>query len=51
MAELNANVTTHEFPDIGHADLLECPEEAVQIVASFFEAAPVSYTHLTLPTN
>jgi len=39
MAELNPRITTHEFPDIGHADLLECPEEAVQIVASFFEAA------------
>ena len=39
MAELSPSITTHEFPDIGHADLLECPEEAVQIVASFFEAA------------
>ena len=29
----------HEFPDIGHADLLECPDEAVRIVTSFFEAA------------
>jgi len=26
----------HEFPDIGHADLLECPEEAVEIVTAFF---------------
>ena len=25
-----------EFPDIGHADLLECPEEAVEIVTAFF---------------
>ena len=32
-------ITTHEFPHIGHADLLECPEEAVEIVASFFGAA------------
>lgn len=27
----------HEFPDIGHADLLECPDEAVRIVSAFFE--------------
>jgi pimeloyl-ACP methyl ester carboxylesterase len=26
----------HEFPDIGHADLLECPDEAVRIVTGFF---------------
>ncbi len=39
MAEMNPNITTHEFPHIGHADLLECPEEAVEIVASFFGAA------------
>jgi 3-oxoadipate enol-lactonase len=26
----------HEFPDIGHADLLECPDEAVRIVTAFF---------------
>jgi pimeloyl-ACP methyl ester carboxylesterase len=25
-----------EFPDIGHADLLECPDEAVEIVTAFF---------------
>ena len=25
-----------EFPDIGHADLLECPGEAVEIVTAFF---------------
>lgn len=39
MAELNSNITTHEFPDIGHADLLECPADAVRIVSDFFEAA------------
>jgi pimeloyl-ACP methyl ester carboxylesterase len=39
MAELNPRITTHEFPDIGHADLLECPDDAVRIVSSFFEAA------------
>ena len=39
MAELNPMISTHEFPDIGHADLLECPAEAVQIVGSFFHAS------------
>ena len=39
MAEMNANITTHEFPDIGHADLLECPADAVRIVTGFFRAA------------
>jgi len=28
MAELNDRITLVEFPDIGHADLVECPEEA-----------------------
>ena len=36
MAQLNPHVTTHEFPDIGHADLLECPADAVRIVSAFF---------------
>jgi pimeloyl-ACP methyl ester carboxylesterase len=36
MAELNANVRVVEFPDIGHADLLECPDDAVRIVGEFF---------------
>jgi hypothetical protein len=27
----------HEFPHIGHADLLEAPDEAVQIVTAFFK--------------
>src|SRR5205823_3638727 len=27
----------HEFPDIGHADLLEAPEEAVEVVTEFFQ--------------
>ena len=27
----------HEFPDIGHADLLEVPDEAVKVVTAFFE--------------
>jgi hypothetical protein len=26
----------HEFPEIGHADLLECPDEAVRVVSGFF---------------
>jgi 3-oxoadipate enol-lactonase len=36
MAELNGSISTHEFPDIGHADLLECPGDAVRIVSAFF---------------
>jgi len=39
MAELNANITLREFPDIGHADLVECPQDAVRIVTEFFLAA------------
>jgi pimeloyl-ACP methyl ester carboxylesterase len=27
----------HEFPTIGHADLLEAPDEAVEIVTAFFQ--------------
>jgi 3-oxoadipate enol-lactonase len=27
----------HEFPTIGHADLLEAPEEAVSVVGAFFQ--------------
>lgn len=29
----------YEFPEIGHADLLEAPEEAVSVVSEFFEEA------------
>ena len=39
MAELNANITVVEFPDIGHADLVECPADAVRIVSEFFARA------------
>ena len=39
MSEQNEHIELVEFPDIGHADLLECPDEAVRIVSSFFEAA------------
>src|ERR1700694_4162971 len=39
MAELNPNVSLVEFPDIGHADLVECPADAVRIVTEFFERA------------
>jgi pimeloyl-ACP methyl ester carboxylesterase len=42
MAELNPNVTVVEFPDIGHADLVECPQDAVRIVGEFFERAEAS---------
>jgi len=39
MAELNEHVELVEFPDIGHADLVECPQEAIRIVGDFFERA------------
>jgi 3-oxoadipate enol-lactonase/4-carboxymuconolactone decarboxylase len=39
MAELNEHVELVEFPDIGHADLVECPADAVRIVTGFFERA------------
>ena len=38
MAELNPKITLHEFPHIGHADLVECPDEAVGVVTDFFAA-------------
>jgi 3-oxoadipate enol-lactonase len=41
MAELNEHITLVEFPDIGHADLVECPVDAVRIVSEFFERALV----------
>jgi pimeloyl-ACP methyl ester carboxylesterase len=41
MAELNSHVRVVEFPDIGHADLLECPDDAVRIVGEFFQEALV----------
>jgi len=39
MAELNEHVELVEFPDIGHADLVECPQDAIRIVGDFFERA------------
>ena len=37
IAELKPGLARlEEFPDIGHADLLECPDEAVEIVTAFF---------------
>jgi pimeloyl-ACP methyl ester carboxylesterase len=39
MTEANENVRLVEFPDIGHADLVECPADAVRIVSAFFEEA------------
>jgi 3-oxoadipate enol-lactonase len=39
MAELNENLAVVEFPDIGHADLVECPQDAVRIVTDFFLSA------------
>jgi pimeloyl-ACP methyl ester carboxylesterase len=41
MAEMNSNVTLVEFPDIGHADLVECPQDATRIVTEFFQKALV----------
>jgi pimeloyl-ACP methyl ester carboxylesterase len=39
MAEQNEHVELVEFPDIGHADLVECPADAIRIVGDFFERA------------
>lgn len=36
MAEANQLVELVEFPDIGHADLVECPQDAIRIVGEFF---------------
>jgi pimeloyl-ACP methyl ester carboxylesterase len=41
MTELNSNITLVEFPDIGHADLVECPQDAIRIVSEFFAKALV----------
>ena len=41
MAEMNEHIELVEFPDIGHADLVECPDDAVRIVTEFFERALV----------
>ena len=41
MTELNEHIELVEFPDIGHADLVECPADAVRIVTEFFERALV----------
>jgi len=40
MAELNELIELVEFPDIGHADLVECPQDAIRIVGDFFDQAP-----------
>ena len=41
MAEMNEHIELVEFPDIGHADLVECPADAVRLVTEFFERALV----------
>jgi pimeloyl-ACP methyl ester carboxylesterase len=41
MVELNSSITLVEFPDIGHADLVECPQDAIRIVTEFFGKALV----------
>ena len=40
MTELNERVSLVEFPDIGHADLVESPEDAVRVVTDFFLSVP-----------
>ena len=42
MAEMNENIELREFPDIGHADLVECPQDAIRIVSDFFQKALVA---------
>jgi 3-oxoadipate enol-lactonase len=37
MVKMNKNISAIEFPDIGHADLLECPQDAIRIVSKFFK--------------
>lgn len=37
MAELNDRIELVEFPDIGHADLVECPQDAIRVVGDFFD--------------
>ena len=39
MSEQNEHIELVEFPDIGHADLVECPQDAIRIVGDFFERA------------
>jgi 3-oxoadipate enol-lactonase len=39
MAEMNELIELVEFPDIGHADLVECPQDAIRIVGDFFDRA------------
>jgi 3-oxoadipate enol-lactonase len=38
----------HEFPHIGHADLLEAPDEAVRVVSAFFKEALAAERSATL---
>ena len=39
MAEMNEHIELVEFPDIGHADLVECPQDAIRNVSDFFDRA------------
>ena len=39
MSEQNEHIELVEFPDIGHADLVECPQDAIRIVGDFFDRA------------
>ena len=38
MVKMNKHISLVEFPDIGHADLLECPQDAIRIVSTFFKS-------------
>lgn len=44
MAEANEHIELVEFPDIGHADLVECPQDAIRIVGDFFDQALATAT-------
>jgi len=39
MSEQNEHIELVEFPDIGHGDLVECPQDAIRIVGDFFDRA------------
>ena len=46
MAEQNEHIELVEFPDIGHADLVECPQDAIRIVGDFFDRALAAVARL-----
>jgi pimeloyl-ACP methyl ester carboxylesterase len=42
MAEMNEHIELVEFPDIGHADLVECPQDAIRIVGDYFAKSSIA---------